>query len=174
MGYRRRRGRKLWRLIGYIVISVVVFVCGMYVWQRTNPSDKPPMESSGTEDSSEEIPPGDSSEETPGETEHEHEFWLAKVLQETTCDKDGIELWICDCGVSKKETHTQYGHIGVLLKGYEPTCTKAGAKDGVSCETCGEILLAQEEIPKLGHEYGADGFCIRCGHEDEANWTKNY
>ena len=170
---KRRRGRKLWHLILYIVLSVVIFICSMYVWEYIKTDEKPPTDSSVTEDSSEELPPGDSSDGEE-ENEHEHSFWLAKVLQETTCELDGVELWICDCGVSKKEIYTKYGHIGVYLKGYEATCIKAGKTDGVSCETCLSVLLAQEEIAKLGHDYGSDGFCIRCGHDDEENWTKNY
>ncbi len=42
----------------------------------------------------------------------------------------------------------------------EPTCTTAGVKT-FSCSVHGETRT--EELPALGHTFGADGACIRCG-----------
>lgn len=53
-------------------------------------------------------------------------------------------------------------HIAKKLEAVEPTCTQPGLTEGEECIICGEILKAQEEIPALGHEFGAEG-CLRCG-----------
>ena len=53
-------------------------------------------------------------------------------------------------------------HIAKALEGRAATCTEPGLTDGEECILCGAVLKEQEEIPALGHEFGADG-CLRCG-----------
>lgn len=53
-------------------------------------------------------------------------------------------------------------HIAKKLEAVDPTCTDPGLTEGEECILCGEILKEQEEIPALGHEFGAEG-CLRCG-----------
>ena len=53
-------------------------------------------------------------------------------------------------------------HIAKKLEAVEPTCTEPGLTDGEECILCGAVLKEQEEIPALGHEFGAEG-CLRCG-----------
>lgn len=53
-------------------------------------------------------------------------------------------------------------HIAKKLEAVEPTCTEPGLTEGEECIICGAILKEQEEIPALGHEFGAEG-CLRCG-----------
>lgn len=43
------------------------------------------------------------------------------------------------------------GHTEVVDKAVAATCTEAGLTEGSHCETCGEILLAQQTIPATGH-----------------------
>ena len=52
----------------------------------------------------------------------------------------------------------------------EPTCTTAGVKT-FSCSVHGETRT--EELPSLGHTFGADGACIRCGEKDPAIPTQD-
>ena len=52
----------------------------------------------------------------------------------------------------------------------EPTCTTAGVKT-FSCSVHGETRT--EELPALGHTFGADGACIRCGAQDPAIPTQD-
>ena len=52
----------------------------------------------------------------------------------------------------------------------EPTCTTAGVKT-FSCSVHGETRT--EEVPALGHTFGADGACIRCGEKDPAIPTQD-
>lgn len=53
-------------------------------------------------------------------------------------------------------------HIAKKLEAVDPTCTDPGLTEGEECIICGSILKEQEEIPALGHEFGAEG-CLRCG-----------
>lgn len=42
-------------------------------------------------------------------------------------------------------------HTIVVDDAILPTCTKAGKSEGKHCKICGEILVAQEEVPATGH-----------------------
>ena len=52
----------------------------------------------------------------------------------------------------------------------EPTCTTAGVKT-FSCSVHGETRT--EELPALGHTFGAGGLCTRCGEKDPAIPTQD-
>ncbi|WP_405317640.1 dockerin type I domain-containing protein [Ruminococcus sp.] len=74
-------------------------------------------------------------------------------------------------------TEPVHVHTIVVDKGYPATCTSTGLTDGSHCETCGEVIKAQEVIP-MHHDtmvvkgypatYEKDGLtdgvrCKRCG-----------
>ena len=44
------------------------------------------------------------------------------------------------------------------------TCTETGLTEGSHCSACGEILVAQNTIPALEHEW-KEGVCTRCGEK---------
>ncbi|MBO4770759.1 MAG: hypothetical protein J5563_08270 [Clostridia bacterium] len=71
-------------------------------------------------------------------------------------------------------------HSAVSVPGKAATCTEEGLTDGEKCSECGEILVAQDVIPALGHDpvenpesyvhptWDSDGktedtVCLRCG-----------
>ena len=43
-------------------------------------------------------------------------------------------------------------HVEEVIPAKSATCTAKGATEGKKCFVCGEILVAQEEIPALGHK----------------------
>ena len=71
--------------------------------------------------------------------ECEHAFAQATCEAPKTCSL---------CGKIEGEA---LGHTEEVLMGKDATCTEAGLTDGKKCSTCGEILVAQEEVPALGH-----------------------
>lgn len=64
-------------------------------------------------------------------------------------------------------------HHEVIIEGKDATCTESGLTDGKVCADCGETLVAQEEIPALGHNRSLveDGSvaCGNCGMEMSAH-----
>ncbi len=76
---------------------------------------------------------------------------------EPTCTTDGKEAdQICArCGERKAGTLLlAKGHTEIILYREEPTCTETGLTEGKKCYFCDEILVAQEEIPAIGHSWG--------------------
>ena len=52
------------------------------------------------------------------------------------------------CGYTKGEAK---GHTPVTDDAKAPTCTETGLTEGSHCSDCGEVFVAQEEIPAKGH-----------------------
>jgi len=89
-----------------------------------------------------------------------------------TCTADEI---CADCG---EVLTVKLGHTEVVDKAVAATCTESGWTEGRHCKTCGEVFVAQEEIPALKHIEVADpaeeatcedsgktagSHCSRCG-----------
>ena len=69
--------------------------------------------------------------------------------------------------VEKGEEPQPHKHTEEVLAGKAATCTEAGLTEGKKCSECGEILVAQTEIPALGHKEevvaGKDATCTEKG-----------
>lgn len=107
---------------------------------------------------------------------HTYGDWV--VTTEATCTAAGVETRTCSkCGATETQDIAALGHTEVTDEGYAATCTKKGLTDGSHCSVCNTELLAQEEIPALGHNY-VDGVCTRCGEsnpndkDDPENYTE--
>ena len=61
---------------------------------------------------------------------------------DTTCNNDGCDF--------VREIECRHSNVEVLPK-VDATCTTAGLTEGKRCNDCGDTLVAQEEIPALGH-----------------------
>jgi len=53
------------------------------------------------------------------------------------------------CGAEREDFE---GHDIVIDEGYDATCTEEGLTEGKHCNTCGNVIVAQEVIPALGHD----------------------
>ena len=77
--------------------------------------------------------------------------------RDANCTEFGYKYWACaHCG---DEYITNYvpelGHTEVTDEAVETSCTAPGLTEGKHCETCGEVLEAQEEIEQLPHQNAA-------------------
>ena len=114
-------------------------------------------------------------------TGHNYSDWT--VVKAATCTEDGVEERICEnCGHKESREIKAHGHKEVTVPGKAATCTKDGLTAGVVCDTCGEVIVAQEVIPATGHSYGEwtvvkapeigvegieEHVCSRCGHKEQ-------
>ena len=80
---------------------------------------------------------------------------------EPNCTENGsydsvVYCTVCNTEVSRQTiTVNALGHTEKILVGETPTCTETGLTEGKMCTACGETLIAQTEIPALGHDYNA-------------------
>jgi len=74
-----------------------------------------------------------------------------------TCEKEGSYdsvVKCSNCGVElsrESKTVEKLPHTEEALAGKAATCTSTGLTEGKKCSVCGEILVAQEEIPMAAH-----------------------
>ena len=71
-------------------------------------------------------------------------------------------ITLCACNGDPAQDCLHFGHTEVTDARVVPTCTETGLTEGKHCSACGEVLVAQEIIPVLGHEF-VEGICTRCG-----------
>ena len=93
------------------------------------------------------------------------------VVTAPTCTEGGYTTYTCSrCGDSYVADETAaLGHTEEIIPGKAATCTETGLTEGKKCSVCGEILVAQEEIPALGHDF-VNGECTRCDAVKDATF----
>ena len=91
--------------------------------------------------------------------EHKNTTESKETTKPATCTETGIEVVTVtcnDCGkvVSTTEnTIPMIPHTEKVVPGKAATCTATGLTDGKVCEVCGEVIVAQEEIPMKAHTF---------------------
>ena len=65
-----------------------------------------------------------------------------------TVSEDGASTAMYELAIAGEACYHEETEV---IPGYDATCTETGLTDGTKCALCGEILVAQEEIPALGH-----------------------
>ncbi|MDO4816674.1 MAG: hypothetical protein Q4A83_08805, partial [Bacillota bacterium] len=88
-----------------------------------------------------------------------------------TCQKAGsydevIYCTVCNHEISKTtKAIAKLDHTVVTDAAVAATCTEAGLTEGSHCSVCNEVIVAQNVVAALGHNY-KDGKCTRCGADD--------
>ena len=81
---------------------------------------------------------------------HDYE---GKVTKGASCTEKGEETFTCRrCKQSYSEEIPAKGHTAVTDPAVEPTTTSTGLTEGSHCSVCGEVIKAQEVIPKKTEE----------------------
>ncbi len=96
---------------------------------------------------------GDSYTESIAKLDHKYS---EKVTKEATCAEEGEKTFTCDnCGDSYTEAIAKLDHTIVIDEAVEATEESTGLTEGKHCSVCGEVLVAQTEIPKKepAHEH---------------------
>lgn len=143
--------RKTIRLTVFICIILLSFAL---VFTACNNNEEPnPSETSAeseTQESETQKP-----DNTPGDTteEHIHSWGEWEIVKYATCISEGEQRCSCDCGEIQIEILLITEHIQTTgpLVAVAPTCKDKGLTEGKMCAVCGEILVAQEEVPATGH-----------------------
>ena len=71
-----------------------------------------------------------------------------------TCTQPGWTERVCECGDTITADLPATGHAEESLPATGATCIEDGLTEGKKCSVCGEILLPQEVVAALGHNYG--------------------
>ncbi len=99
------------------------------------------------------------------------------TLTEPTCTEDAI------CIVCNSVAKPALGHSEVVVLGYEAGCFTTGVTDGINCDRCHSVVVAQEVIPATGHIYvptvteptckagGYTTYTCKCGLEYVDDYT---
>ena len=141
-----------------------------------NPDDEPgtggnPDEEPGTGGGSGEEPStGGGSGDDPV-TPHEHTY-MSQVTREPSCDHVGEMTYTCTCGDSYTEPVAMIPHTEVIDEAVAPTCTKTGLTEGKHCSVCGTVLVKQEVVSMIAHNYvGEVTKKPTCKQEGEMTYT---
>ncbi len=92
----------------------------------------------------------------------ECEHSTTTTTNSASCTEGGIITVACaDCGIIiSQESTGAIPHKPVVDNAVAATCTETGLTEGSHCDVCGEVLVAQEEVPVLGHDM-ADATCTK-------------
>ena len=79
------------------------------------------------------------------------------VVTAPTCTEQGFTTHTCSrCNDSYTDSYVDAkGHTEVIDAAVAATCTETGLTEGKHCSVCGDVLVAQQTVDALGHDYGS-------------------
>ncbi len=95
-------------------------------------------------------------------TEH---IWVGgEITKEPTCTETGLQEQYCEICETPGEDKVldKIAHTEEIISAVEATCTATGLTEGKKCSVCSEVLVAQEVVDMIDHDY-VDGTCSVCG-----------
>lgn len=112
-------------------------------------------------------------------TAHTHTYSDWKITKAATCSAEGVEERVCSCGKIEIQSIAKLGHAVVIDKASAATCEKSGLTEGKHCSTCNTIIVKQEAVAKLSHDYSEEYIsgnpshilftCKKCGDNYKEN-----
>ena len=91
-----------------------------------------------------------------------HQLTNPQIIKAPTCDSEGYEEATCElCGQKIGAPIHPLGHMVFPDPGVNPTCTKPGKTEGSHCDVCGKVIVAQKDIPALGHDYKTQKITVK-------------
>ncbi len=114
-----------------------------------------------------------------------HSFGNWAVIKTPTCSDEGSKKHVCSvCGFEEIESVEKVAHTTLTDPAIAATCEEEGKTAGSHCSVCSVVLVAQQIIPALGHNYAESevypsssekGYilhhCTRCGKEYKDNFV---
>ncbi len=100
-------------------------------------------------------------------TGHSYSIILSDTAIAPTCTVNGKEADIkcADCdAIQTGAIIPATDHEVVIDAEVKPTCTETGFTQGSHCSTCGDVIVAQETVDALGHDYKAVVTAPTCTH----------
>ncbi len=164
--------RLLWMTVSALTLSAVLTACGLLLSEpiaQIGTEPLPPSVSTALPDrdngetAETTVPPDPSEDIRPTDTELNGETSESTshdgTVQAPSTEDPSMENTTSDIGIT-----TFCPHMPTTIPSVPSTCLTSGKTEGSMCSTCGEVLLAQEEIPATGHSYCAElGYkCASC------------
>ncbi len=100
-----------------------------------------------------------------------HEFSSSAVTTEPTCAKEGVRTYTCiHCKKTQTESIAKKEHTPVTDPAVSATCTTPGKTEGSHCSVCDEVIIAQETLDLVGHDYVGEETAPTCTKEGEITY----
>lgn len=106
---------------------------------------------------------------TPDESNEFPYYYCKMISTDINCDGEVVsrfEVFSSLCRNKFLHIHTEEEIPAVA-----PTCTETGFTTGIKCSECGEIIIAQQEIPALGHDYNSFVVTPTCTEQGYTTYT---
>lgn len=83
-----------------------------------------------------------------------HDWNNGEITISATCTENGVNTFTCNrCGETYTEDILAFGHTEVVDKAVLPTCIEGGLSAGKHCSVCDTVLIKQEDLEPLGHDF---------------------
>lgn len=105
----------------------------------------------------------ETTDEPATETAHHHEWSSWNTTVDATCSVEGVQERVCSCGEKEIQSVSALAHTETADAAVAATCTAEGKTEGKHCSVCGIVLVNQESIPMLGHNY-VNRTCTVCNY----------
>ena len=103
-------------------------------------------------------------------TLHAHRWNEGVVTKQRTCSEEGVMTYTCTAegcpAKTKTESVAKIPHTEVVDAAVAANCLTAGKTDGKHCSVCSTVIVAQEEIKPLGHDFAV------AQHDAAQHWLK--